>query len=126
MALVPYFVCVLVRTLAAGPNAFLIIAGIAERRCAAGADPFVAALMPSLLFLKPLFQRLHDLFPGTERFHLLHFLGRQIFFRHSLQPFQRNFGLLDAIACFQSLRSEEHTSELQSLMRISYAAFCLK
>src|SRR3546814_4384566 len=26
----------------------------------------------------------------------------------------------------RSLRSEEHTSELQSLMRISYAAFCLK
>src|SRR3546814_10447222 len=25
-----------------------------------------------------------------------------------------------------SIRSEEHTSELQSLMRISYAAFCLK
>src|SRR3546814_4405028 len=24
------------------------------------------------------------------------------------------------------IRSEEHTSELQSLMRISYAAFCLK
>src|SRR3546814_6871169 len=29
---------------------------------------------------------------------------------------------LDSIAC----RSEEHTSELQSLMRISYAVFCLK
>src|SRR3546814_4131398 len=26
----------------------------------------------------------------------------------------------------QILRSEEHTSELQSLMRISYAVFCLK
>src|SRR3546814_3729487 len=26
----------------------------------------------------------------------------------------------------QSLRSEEHTSELQSLMSISYAVFCLK
>src|SRR3546814_2007292 len=26
----------------------------------------------------------------------------------------------------QYLRSEEHTSELQSLMRISYAVFCLK
>src|SRR3546814_1382991 len=26
----------------------------------------------------------------------------------------------------RSLRSEEHTSELQSLMRISYAVFCLK
>src|SRR3546814_5079450 len=31
---------------------------------------------------------------------------------------------LDAIACHR--RSEEHTSELQSLMRISYAVFCLK
>src|SRR3546814_1245266 len=27
---------------------------------------------------------------------------------------------------FHQLRSEEHTSELQSLMRISYAVFCLK
>src|SRR3546814_7716923 len=27
---------------------------------------------------------------------------------------------------FQTVRSEEHTSELQSLMRISYAVFCLK
>src|SRR3546814_4021474 len=27
---------------------------------------------------------------------------------------------------FQEPRSEEHTSELQSLMRISYAVFCLK
>src|SRR3546814_952751 len=26
----------------------------------------------------------------------------------------------------QALRSEEHTSELQSLLRISYAVFCLK
>src|SRR3546814_7862781 len=29
-------------------------------------------------------------------------------------------------ACQLGLRSEEHTSELQSLMRISYAVFCLK
>src|SRR3546814_5991355 len=27
---------------------------------------------------------------------------------------------------YQALRSEEHTSELQSLMRIAYAVFCLK
>src|SRR3546814_7372949 len=27
---------------------------------------------------------------------------------------------------YTSIRSEEHTSELQSLMRISYAVFCLK
>src|SRR3546814_2302813 len=32
------------------------------------------------------------------------------------------------LICFSKLlrRSEEHTSELQSLMRISYAVFCLK
>src|SRR3546814_2355262 len=29
-------------------------------------------------------------------------------------------------AVFEDVRSEEHTSELQSLMRISYAVFCLK
>src|SRR3546814_1644677 len=29
-------------------------------------------------------------------------------------------------ALAQTARSEEHTSELQSLMRISYAVFCLK
>src|SRR3546814_9642469 len=35
----------------------------------------------------------------------------------------------ESIACRNfddRLRSEEHTSELQSLMRISYAVFCLK
>src|SRR3546814_10806359 len=37
--------------------------------------------------------------------------------------FERDFGQLDAV---EPKRSEEHTSELQSLMRISYAVFCLK
>src|SRR3546814_1582610 len=32
----------------------------------------------------------------------------------------------NAFALALNLRSEEHTSELQSLMRISYAVFCLK
>src|SRR3546814_3415846 len=31
-----------------------------------------------------------------------------------------------AQTAYRVLRSEEHTSELQSLMRISYAVFCLK
>src|SRR3546814_6505680 len=31
-----------------------------------------------------------------------------------------------AMSTLSSNRSEEHTSELQSLMRISYAVFCLK
>src|SRR3546814_6142054 len=38
---------------------------------------------------------------------------------------------LQVVSCYQfgkggTARSEEHTSELQSLMRISYAVFCLK
>src|SRR3546814_7089149 len=32
----------------------------------------------------------------------------------------------EVMECDLKLRSEEHTSELQSLMRISYAVFCLK
>src|SRR3546814_6794417 len=34
--------------------------------------------------------------------------------------------LLALLGAIVALRSEEHTSELQSLMRISYAVFCLK
>src|SRR3546814_10504636 len=32
----------------------------------------------------------------------------------------------DSVRSVSMTRSEEHTSELQSLMRISYAVFCLK
>src|SRR3546814_1891930 len=34
--------------------------------------------------------------------------------------------VLEHYAWLREIRSEEHTSELQSLMRISYAVFCLK
>src|SRR3546814_8235808 len=37
-----------------------------------------------------------------------------------------SFCVESASAARASVRSEEHTSELQSLMRISYAVFCLK
>src|SRR3546814_10503714 len=43
-------------------------------------------------------------------------LARQL--QQRLQPRQRAGG--------HPVRSEEHTSELQSLMRLSYAVFCLK
>src|SRR3546814_1245963 len=45
----------------------------------------------------------------NRRFHWPRDLGDRGIFHHS-----------------SSLRSEEHTSDLQSLMRISYAVFCLK
>src|SRR3546814_1790047 len=35
-------------------------------------------------------------------------------------------GVEDGAGYVKQVRSEEHTSELQSLMRISYAVFCLK
>src|SRR3546814_1117231 len=55
----------------------------------------------------------------------------------TLVPGERMFGdsatpslagaiILSAISLAAVVRSEEHTSELQSLMRISYAVFCLK
>src|SRR3546814_7046883 len=43
---------------------------------------------------------------------------------NSPQAFGGAFG--SRPACSKASRSEEHTSELQSLMRISYAVFCLK
>src|SRR3546814_3959184 len=46
-----------------------------------------------------------------------------------IQPFDRfkdDIAALAAVTAVGAARSEEHTSELQSLMRISYAVFCLK
>src|SRR3546814_7624237 len=39
---------------------------------------------------------------------------------------EAGMGSKGIVASTAGLRSEEHTSELQSLMRISYAVFCLK
>src|SRR3546814_5267311 len=59
--------------------------------------------------------------------------SRQGRLRQTHENFVNFEELLKRISCFQvvlhlldSPRSEEHTSELQSLMRISYAVFCLK
>src|SRR3546814_8089031 len=45
---------------------------------------------------------------------------------HSLKSSSANLGAMSLSAAAKRIRSEEHTSELQSLMRISYAVFCLK
>src|SRR3546814_4180602 len=53
--------------------------------------------------------------------------------RRAVRPGNHNAGRTVAAAAHadqarrcEGARSEEHTSELQSLMRISYAVFCLK
>src|SRR3546814_7847251 len=43
-----------------------------------------------------------------------------------ISPLIKKLTHLDTLKDDDHMRSEEHTSELQSLMRISYAVFCLK
>src|SRR3546814_1895569 len=62
---------------------------------------------------------------------LAHFLfhevaGAVIAFCHVLSPFIAGGPASRLCEDCPAPRSEEHTSELQSLMRISYAVFCLK
>src|SRR3546814_58523 len=77
-----------------------------------GRPPLATRLMAGLAILK----HMHDLSDESlcdrwvENPYFQYFCGEE-FFQHK-PPFDR--------------RSEEHTSELQSLMRISYAVFCLK
>src|SRR3546814_3255591 len=49
------------------------------------------------------------------------------YLRHSFVNFDDFAKAVELLrsSSFEALRSEEHTSELQSLMRISYAVFCL-
>src|SRR3546814_2669687 len=54
------------------------------------------------------------------------FCPQQVHQRVVGQDFLRIFGCDQGLDMTLDGRSEEHTSELQSLMRISYAVFCLK
>src|SRR3546814_6099791 len=61
--------------------------------------------------------------PVVTGYFLLLLFGR----RGPLGEFlEETFGVVFAFRWTGAARSEEHTSELQSLMRISYAVFCLK
>src|SRR3546814_5584580 len=60
-------------------------------------------------------------------FHPRMTLVRCKFFQHAQVVFRTcGHSVVVPQGNMQKLRSEEHTSELQSLMRISYAVFCLK
>src|SRR3546814_9791177 len=85
-----------------------------------------------MIRLPPRSTRTDTLFPYTTLFRSSqgdephHRLDREQQ-QHRLQRERAVEQILDAvIACAEHARSEEHTSELQSLMRISYAVFCLK
>src|SRR3546814_2833541 len=57
---------------------------------------------------------------------LLHRRNRPFDERGAIIERLRDNTLRQSTRRFDEARSEEHTSELQSLMRISYAVFCLK
>src|SRR3546814_4464804 len=81
----------------------------------------VAALQLLDLVLEPLLQVGLRLFPGAMHGFQV---GLDLVVGHRELP---PFALFDAVEqLVVDHRSEEHTSELQSLMRISYAVFCLK
>src|SRR3546814_10248163 len=74
--------------------------------------------LASMVYLSQ-FDSTHGVFPGKvgQGPDSLVVNGHSIRVSHETEP--------EAVD-WQALRSEEHTSELQSLMRISYAVFCLK
>src|SRR3546814_8536583 len=76
---------------------------------------------------RPLFRRL---FKQGVKFGFRQPLGQEIAVGLVLHAVQHS---VQSLAChrlgngeIKGIRSEEHTSELQSLMRISYAVFCLQ
>src|SRR3546814_4448048 len=93
------------------PNAEAIMGALQSRH---------NAVLASACFQQLRLQLFNVLFIGFERF---------------IKGGDLDLHLVGHVSCFllfkqcglgQILRSEEHTSELQSLMRISYAVFCLK
>src|SRR3546814_8129569 len=82
--------------------------------------------------------RTDTLFPYTTLFRSVTVMGvvmanRPTYSSTALRRFKEDLAVLLISGVFIILsatldyeRSEEHTSELQSLMRISYAVFCLK
>src|SRR3546814_4137171 len=52
--------------------------------------------------------------------------GSTVFMKNLVGDILLNDIFADCEIALHDIRSEEHTSELQSLMRISYAVFCLK
>src|SRR3546814_6238621 len=70
--------------------------------------------------------RTDTLFPYTTLFRSLIIFSRLTCSRLEIDTTPKASSGYLLILKFTASRSEEHTSELQSLMRISYAVFCLK
>src|SRR3546814_3419687 len=95
-----------------------------RRRPAMAFKPEVASLnMGSMNFgLFPMLDRFKTFEHEWERQHLEN--SRDLIFKNTYKDIETI--LRQGTENGPRFRSEEHTSELQSLMRISYAVFCLK
>src|SRR3546814_6188601 len=104
---------------------------------------FLHVRLVSIVFLMirrpPRSTRTDTLFPYTTLFRAGEVITIKTLINHSMESGQRKDKegkviprqIINKFTCaFNGMpvfaRSEEHTSELQSLMRISYAVFCLK
>src|SRR3990167_7053615 len=88
-ALLPHLDGALVLARAADANALRVVAAVAERAGAAGADPLVAAFVALFLFFEAFFYRLHEFVPA----HLLDggfLLGRELVLQDLAQPVGRD------------------------------------
>src|SRR3546814_3349566 len=90
-----------------------------------------------MIRLPPRSTRTDTLFPYTTLFRSFRLRVRRVDVvrLHCIRLFSERELTKRVVLCFNDrvrqlvakpIRSEEHTSELQSLMRISYAVFCLK
>src|SRR3546814_3934740 len=105
-------------TLSLLPTALLVLAAAGLAGCDASADA-TPPPAPEVTVRAAVEQQIVDWDTYTGRFEAAQ--------RVELRP--RVAGYIDRVAFDEGSlvkRSEEHTSELQSLMRISYAVFCLK
>src|SRR3546814_7687226 len=82
----------------------------------------------ALSFTQPLFVTVLAVILLGEVVHWRRWLATAVGFLGVLVMMRPGAAAFDpaALVALASVRSEEHTSELQSLMRISYAVFCLK
>src|SRR3546814_4574667 len=89
--------------------------------CSSDLDFLSGAANPALAQLLPSAPSQHDqaIAPFADE-------ATNLLCRLSFGEFDRGMGCWRPSSVGASIRSEEHTSELQSLMRISYAVFCLK
>src|SRR3546814_3427167 len=122
---------------------FLTVSGVAETRCSSAACSFNTAIFIGFASIQAI-RTMTRAVTATVMI-VLHFnkatkpsYVRVASFRSPFDtiiyflPCPENRGLFNHMCpapqahARQRIRSEEHTSELQSLMRISYAVFCLK